>query len=33
VIAAGAALGTVYALSRGTSSTPPGTGLTGVTGR
>jgi hypothetical protein len=26
-------LGTVYALSHGTSSTPPGTGLTGVTGR
>jgi hypothetical protein len=33
VLAAGAALGTVYALSHGTSSTPPGTGLAGVTGR
>jgi hypothetical protein len=33
VVAAGAALGTVYALSHGTSSTPPGTGLAGVTGR
>jgi hypothetical protein len=33
VVAAGAALGTVYALSHGTSSTPPGTGLVGVTGR
>jgi hypothetical protein len=33
VVAAGAALGTVYALSHSTSSTPPGTGLTGVTGR
>ncbi|MGZ4855266.1 MAG: hypothetical protein ACXV96_08600 [Candidatus Angelobacter sp.] len=33
VVAAGAALGTVYALSHGTSSTPPGTGLPGVTGR
>ena len=33
VIAAGAALGTVFALSHGTSSTPPGTGLAGVTGR
>ncbi len=32
-LAAGAAVGTVYALSRGTSSTPPGTGLAGVTGR
>jgi len=32
-LAAGAALGTVYALSHGTSSTPPGTGLPGVTGR
>jgi len=32
-LAAGAALGTVYALSHGTSSTPPGTGLAGVTGR
>jgi hypothetical protein len=33
VVAAGAALGTIYALSHGTSSTPPGTGLAGVTGR
>ncbi|MGC2694810.1 MAG: hypothetical protein WA738_03385 [Candidatus Angelobacter sp.] len=33
VVAAGAALGTVYALSHSTSSTPPGTGLAGVTGR
>jgi DNA mismatch repair ATPase MutL len=33
VVAAGAALGTVYALSHGTSSTPPGTGIAGVTGR
>jgi len=33
VVAAGAALGTIYALSHGTSSTPPGTGMTGVTGR
>lgn len=33
VLAAGAALGTVYALSHSTSSTPPGTGLAGVTGR
>ena len=33
VVAAGAALGTVYALSHGTSSTPPGTGLAGVSGR
>jgi hypothetical protein len=33
VVAAGAALGTVYALSHSTSSTPPGTGLVGVTGR
>jgi hypothetical protein len=33
VLAAGAALGTVYALSHGTSSTPPGTALPGVTGR
>jgi hypothetical protein len=33
VVAAGAALGTVYALSHGTSSTPPGTGVAGVTGR
>jgi len=32
-LAACAALGTVYALSHGTSSTPPGTGLAGVTGR
>jgi hypothetical protein len=32
-LAAGAALGTVYALSHSTSSTPPGTGLPGVTGR
>jgi hypothetical protein len=31
-LAAGAALGTVYALSHGTSSTPPGTGIPGVTG-
>ena len=33
VLAAGAALGTVYALSHSTSSTPPGAGLAGVTGR
>ena len=33
VMAAGAALGTVYALSHGTSSTPPGAGLAGATGR
>lgn len=33
VVAAGAAIGTIYALSHGTSSTPPGTGLAGVTGR
>jgi cytoskeletal protein RodZ len=33
VVAAGAALGTVYALSHGTSSTPPGAGMAGVTGR
>jgi hypothetical protein len=33
VAAAGAALGTIFALSHGTSSTPPGTGLAGVTGR
>ena len=33
VVAAGAALGTIYALSHGTSSTPPGTGMAGVTGR
>ena len=33
VLAAGAALGTVYALSHGTSPTPPGTGIAGVTGR
>jgi hypothetical protein len=33
VVAAGAALGTVFALSHGTSSTPPGTALPGVTGR
>lgn len=33
VVAAGAALGTVYALSHSTSSTPPGTGIAGVTGR
>jgi hypothetical protein len=33
VIAAGAALGTVYALSKGSPSTPPGAGLPGVTGR
>ncbi len=31
VVAAGAALGTVYALSHGTSSTPPGSTLPGVT--
>jgi hypothetical protein len=30
-LAAGAALGTVFALSHGTSSTPPGTGLAGAT--
>jgi hypothetical protein len=30
-LAAGAALGTVYALSHGTASTPPGSGLAGVT--
>lgn len=33
VVAAGAALGTVYALSHSTSSTPPGAGMVGVTGR
>ncbi|HEU4414929.1 MAG TPA: hypothetical protein VFT65_09130 [Candidatus Angelobacter sp.] len=33
VVAAGAAVGTVYALSRGTPSTPPGTGLPGVTAK
>lgn len=33
VVAAGAALGTIYALSHGTSSLPPGTGAAGVTGR
>jgi hypothetical protein len=33
VVAAGAALGTVYALSHSTSSIPPGTGVAGVTGR
>lgn len=33
VAAAGAALGTIFALSHGTSSTPPGTGVAGVTGR
>ena len=33
VLAAGAALGTVYALSHSTSPTPPGTGIAGVTGR
>jgi hypothetical protein len=33
VAAAGAALGTIFALSHGTSSTPPGTGIAGVTGR
>jgi len=33
ILAAGAAVGTVYALSRGTPSTPPGTGLPGVTGK
>jgi len=32
VAAAGAALGTIFALSHGTSSTPPGTGVAGVTG-
>jgi hypothetical protein len=31
VVAGGAALGIVYALSRGTSSTPPGSTLAGVT--
>ena len=31
VVAAGAAVGTVYALTRSTSSTPPGAGLPGVT--
>lgn len=33
VAAAGAALGTIFALSHGTSSTPPGAGMAGVTGR
>jgi hypothetical protein len=33
VVAAGAALGTVYALSHGTSSTPPGAGAAGVVPR
>ena len=33
VAAAGAALGTIFALSHSTSSTPPGTGIAGVTGR
>jgi hypothetical protein len=33
VAAAGAALGTIFALSHSTSSTPPGAGLAGVTGR
>jgi hypothetical protein len=33
VAAAGAALGTIFALSHGTSSTPPGATLPGVTGR
>jgi hypothetical protein len=33
VVAAGAAIGTVYALSHGTPSTPPGAGIAGVTGR
>jgi hypothetical protein len=33
VVAAGAAIGTVYALSHSTSSTPPGAGVAGVTGR
>jgi hypothetical protein len=33
VVAAGAAIGTVYALSHGTPATPPGAGLAGVTGR
>ena len=33
VAAAGAALGTIFALSHSTSSTPPGTGAAGVTGR
>lgn len=32
-LAAGAAIGTVFALSKGTSSTPPGTGTPGVTPR
>src|SRR5579864_1906 len=32
-LAAGAALGTIFALSHSTSSTPPGTGIAGVTGR
>ena len=32
-LAAGAALGTVFALSHGTASTPPGSGLAGVTQR
>jgi len=32
-VAAGAALGTVFALSHSTSSLPPGTGMPGVTGR
>ncbi len=31
VVAAGAAVGTVYALTRATSSTPPGAGTAGVT--
>ena len=33
VAAAGAALGTIFALSHSTSSTPPGAGIAGVTGR
>ena len=33
VAAGAAALGTIFALSHGTSSTPPGTGVAGVTGR
>lgn len=33
VAAAGAALGTIFALSHSTSSTPPGAGAAGVTGR
>jgi predicted component of type VI protein secretion system len=33
VAAGAAALGTIFALSHGTSATPPGTGVAGVTGR